>query len=298
MPTGTQFTAPQTLVPTTSTASEAIIPKRQLFESVAQPSTQVNAPAINKQSSDAGLQSLPAGVQNLAAAAGVGAPIAQGETLDAAVQAAASSQVAAAQSTAANAVVQDPTTGVASTGAKINELLSGAGTGCATLANLVWAWNCDEDLRYSAGSALGYLDDNANQVATSLKRLRYSCNFVTAGWSSVRYEDFPNPSWVNLNDAYPGAKISSSETDVEMLRRVYPDYAWLDDYFGLHLPGVEITVPSGDTFQYWYQPIPTADDFAQAFYKLWNFIDSAGRPQNGIQVFMQFLAMVPVQWNL
>lgn len=282
----------QTAMPNNSALAQADIPSRKLYE----PATSTSNFAING----------PAAVFNVA---GDVATMAGAEyTGPAAVAAAAkfgsdfsnlANAVNGATSAATDATAAATTAATQATAAATNTAGVPTGVGsqspvgyAETVADYVWAFPGGQPSIPTTLDGLAvaaqhgqYADNNA------LVRLFSSYSFVTLMYSN--YVGTELQPGVVLNAAYEGAKTSWAETDLAMLERVYPGYSWANGHLGLPLAGATIQGGDGVYREYWY--LPPGPSLSQ-MYHLWDFTSSSGSPQNGIAVFMQFLALVPVQW--
>jgi len=159
----------------------------------------------------------------------------------------------------------------------------------------VWHWvepSSGENTAITKLSQAEYMS-NAYQ-SLDLHRFYSSCNFLTLIGNFSASEGINDA--VVLNDAYEGARLSASETDLEMLSRLYPAYDWQDNYLGLHMTGAAI--PSDPTFGpfyvYWYKPLPPS---LSDIYHLWDYTPTSGPPKrSGIDDLLVMFGLVPVQW--
>jgi hypothetical protein len=143
------------------------------------------------------------------------------------------------------------------------------------------------DLIFNAALAGGLL---SSSMAIRLhSSIHFLWNYVYAQGS----EGFPDTP--NLNLAYPGAKLSRSEPDVDMLNRVLPAYTWSVGLAGVPLPGAAIDGISDSINRVaYYAPLPPSLD---EIFHLWDYTPSSGGDsRNAITDFIGIISLLPLSW--
>jgi len=302
--TGTATPIGQTTVPINSSVALDEIPQRKLYiQNNGAPLGTVNSDALNSGAVfDQGSASSGAGNQmdNLVGAISEIAGAVQQNSATAAVQSAQTQALIANPITGTNqriANTLDAVVGV-QTSMDAYQAANSALFGFQTVTNAVlttWEFSGSENY-YS--TAIDQLNNaafgGAIILSQALLRLQSSVNFLVWYVYAEQSQGFYDVE--DLNAATVQGLIAAKTDPLTYLQTVLPGYPWQDDQDGTGLVGMSwVSATDGIPRSYYWSP-PAASLYD--FYHLWDYTPTSGPPtRNGIDDFMQFLALVPVQWS-